>query len=472
MRGALGFVAVHFVLAAPGTALLFAVGVVKRPRQILTALGPAYLCGIATVMPILILVLVAGAPVRLPHFVLTSAVAAIALAAVGVWRRRRAPRTEAPRGDGWRTSAGDAWVWRAAAAAAGLYFAVGATAFAKLATANDDMAIWSFKALAFFQYDGALEPRVIVSPGPAHLDYPVLQPLLESLFFRAMGNPELQEWHIALWILFGCFVWTVGFLMRSAGAAPVLLAVPVGVLALAPGGAFWVATGYADITVACFVAAAALAFGLWLNGRPDGYAVLAGAFLAAGANVKNEGVAFGACLLVACAVVVAATRSGRWRGWVAAAVVAAAGALPWIAWRASRGLSSQDVGSASDSVDPGLLGGRLDRLWTAAGEVLEQLGDQGRWSWIVPCFLAVAVASLWTGEGRRLAAFYLGSASLMTAALLWVYWTGSLPVANWLAFSANRVVASVVFVSAAGLTHLVALALREPGRAGPSADPR
>jgi hypothetical protein len=471
MRSVLGFVAVHAVLASAGMALLFAAGLVTRVRQLPWALGPAYLCGLAVVMPVLVLILVLGGGVRLPQFVVTAALATIGLAAVGVRRARRADTPADGAGPAAPADGAAPWIGRAAAAVFGLYFALGATAFAKLGTANDDMAIWSYKALGFFYYDGTLEPHVINPHGPVHLDYPVLQPLLESIFFRAMGDTYLQEWHIALWVLFGCFAWSVAFLMRSAGAPALSLLAPVAVLALLPEIVNHLGTGYADVTVACFVALAALALGLWLEAGRGGYAVLAGLLLAAAANTKNEGIAFAGALLLAAAVVAAVTRAGRRRTWAAAAGIAIAGALPWIQWRSGRHLADGDVTPVREALDPGFLADRFDRVQPAASEVLERFAAQGAWTWVVPCFLALALVAIWTGEGRRLAAFYLGAGALMTAALLWVYWTGNIPIERWLAFSASRTVTSVILVAAMGLVHLSARMLGPLLRADPATEP-
>jgi hypothetical protein len=464
MRPALGFAGTHLAFAVAGMALLFALGLVRRPRQLPAALGPAYVCGLAAVMPVLILLLVIGAPVTLPTLFATVLVLTAALGAVGVRgiRRGRAPEAADPPA----ASPVELWATRVAVAAVALFAAVGSSAFAKIPTLGDDFSIWSAKAIALFSFDGRLNHDVFAGGalGPPHLDYPLFQPLLESLFYRAMDGLHLQEMHMMLWILFIAFIWTVGFLLRERGVPAILMLPPLAVLVVAPGSARFVATGYADVPVGCFVALGALCVGLWLDDGPREYALLGGVFLAAAANIKNEGLIAAVFILATALAVTAVTRSGRWRPVLTGAAIAAAGAAPWVIWRSSHGIANDDVHPLATSLDWHFLTSRLDRLSAAAGKVVLQLADQAQWSWIAPCFLALAIVCLVTGSARRQAVFYLVTATLMALGLLWVYWTGKLRIGYWLTFSANRVTIAIVFVSAVGLVHLVALLLRAPTR--------
>jgi hypothetical protein len=472
-RSALGFAGIHLLFAAAGMALLYALGFVSRLRHLLTALGPAYLAGLAGVMPVLILLMVLGVPIRAVEATVTATALTVALAATGFALSRRRP-APAPADDEPPADTAERWLARAGVAALGLYFAIGASAFAKLPAVGDDWAFWSYKGLVLYDYGGRLDQEVLTGafPGPAHLDYPMLQPLFESILFRGMGGIHLQEWHIALWILFASFVWTVGFLFRSRGVGMPVLLGPLAALGLSPLAATWVAIGYGDVSVACFAAAGVLCVGLWLDGGQARYALLGGVLLAGAANTKNEGLTAAAAVLLAAAVVLFRTRRDgagghRWRAWAAAAGIAAAGALPWILWRSSHGLRNDDVPALGNSLDVDFLTGRLDRLSQAVGKLAAQLANQGAWIWIVPCFLVVAIVCLATGSARRQAAFYLGTAVLMMLSLYWVYWTGRLEARYWLEFSGDRVVTGVVFVSAVGLIHLLALVLsRRPPDGG------
>jgi hypothetical protein len=61
------------------------------------------------------------------------------------------------------------------------------------------------------------------------------------------------------------------------------------------------------------------------------------------------------------------------------------------------------------------------------------------------------------GTRRPVAAYYLTAGLLLTAALLWVYWTSRLDIDHHLGTTAERTVTGVVFVGAVGLAHLASL---------------
>jgi hypothetical protein len=471
VRAAVGFAAIHLVFAAVGLCLLYALGLVSRRRDALAALGPAYLSGLAAVMLCLLLLLVLGVAVRLPVLGAVSAGLSVAFVCVRLVlaRRGHAPIGRPPPA----ASPLERLVTRAAILALGLYFALGTSAFAKVPTeGNDDWAFWSFKALGLYQVDGAVRNGLFLNGAlhPAHLDYPLLQPLLEALTFRAMGGIHLQEWHMSLWIVFAAFVWTGGYLLRTRGISMLVVLAPLGAIALSPYAAYLTTTGYADVTLACFVAAGALAIGLWLDGGRVEYALLGAVLLAAAANVKNEGQTAAAAILVAALVMLRIGRERRWRQWLVTAAIVVGGALPWIVWRSSEHLANNDVPPLGDSLDVGFLTGRLDRLGSAIAELFQQVAFQDRWLWVVPSFLALAVVAIATAAARRQAAFYLTAGLLMTLPVLWAYWTGKISIDSWLLHSANRVVVPLVFVSGVGAIHLLA-PLLGPGALRPARPP-
>jgi hypothetical protein len=349
-------------------------------------------------------------------------------------------------------------VTRAAVVALGLYFAVGATAFVKLpAAGNDDWAFWSYKALGLYQFDGTVENGLFLNGSlhPPHLDYPMLQPLLEALTFRAMGGVHLQEWHMSLWILFAAFVWTAAFLVRSRGHSMLLVLGPLGALALSPYAAYITSTGYADVAVACFVAAGALAIGLWVDGGRMEYALLGALLLAGGANTKNEGQTAALAILLAALVLLRVGRDPRFGRWLVAAGVVVAGAAPWVAYRSAKGFGSDDILPLHRSLDAGFLTGRLDRLGSATTELFQQVAYQDRWLWVVPSFLGLAIVCVATRAARRQAAFYAIAGFLMMLPVLWAYWTGKPAIDSWLLHSANRVVIPLVFTCGVGTLHLL-----------------
>jgi hypothetical protein len=463
MRAVLGFTGVHVVLAAVGGALMYALGLVdRRPgRAWLLAIGPAYFCGVALVLPALIALLVVGVALNLVSFLIVSLVAAAALVAAGL--RRRAGGSIAPVPAPSR-SPFELWAMRAAVALLAIWFLVACFAFPGLPTYGDDLRIWSFRAAGLFFF-GHLQQGVLVGDPTQlpHPDYPLLQPALESVTYRAMGKLALQAIHLELWILYGAFVWTVAYLLapgrRALAWLPVLLA-----LAVAPGGYTWPLIGYADTTVSCFVGAGVLCLGLWLETRRAAYAVLAGVMLMAAANTKNEGLVDAVIVLAAAALAsLAGARRRELRWLLLGAAIALIGALPWHLWVSANLHNASDFYPLHDALNWHFLTSRLHRVSEAFKAIADRFQNQAQWVWLAPAFLAICAVALITGTARRLALFYLGATVAITAALVWAYWTSKLPIGFHLATSVDRTVGAVLFVCAVGLAHLgSSLALRSP----------
>jgi hypothetical protein len=460
-RETAGTIAFHVAFAVPGMALLYALGFVRRLREIPAAIGPAYLAGIPTVMSILLFLLVLGVGIRLPQLAVVAAATTVVLGAVGLALRRRhlADQREEPEPP---ASAIERWLPRVGIAALAAFFVIGISAFAEAPTVGDDWTIWSFKGVAFFHFGGELVPEVFASQGDrigaAHQYYPVLQPLFESLYFRAGGTVLLQEWHSIHWILFGSFIWTIAWLARSRGFSPFLLLIPVTIVALTPKAHRMMETGYADITVACFVGAGALAVGLWISKGGARYAILGALFLAGAANTKNEGLMAAFAVGVVALVMLAVTRRPSWRAWLASVALFGAAVAPWLQWRSSQEkIYSQDFPGVGNVLKWDYLTDRFDRVGQSFSAVFDHLADPGHWTWIVPCLLVLAIACLITGTARREAAFYLGVATLMVFGLVFVYWTGYLDIEYWLENSSDRTAASIAYVCGAGLVHLLAI---------------
>jgi hypothetical protein len=202
-----------------------------------------------------------------------------------------------------------------------------------------------------------------------------------------------------------------------------------------------------------------------------GYAILGGTLLAAGANTKNEGVVAAAAVLVAAGGAVVFGDRGRWRPWLAAAVLAAAGTAPTFLWRSSQHLRGSDVAPLGDVLHWNYLVDRLDRVPKSFSALFDQMADPGRWIYIVPCLLALVIVCLIRGVARREAAFYLAVPTLMVLGLVFVYWTGNPEIGYWLTYSADRTITGVVFVCGVGLVHLSALVLGEVSRRPDGAAP-
>ena len=88
-------------------------------------------------------------------------------------------------------------------------------------------------------------------------------------------------------------------------------------------------------------------------------------------------------------------------------------ALPWRIWLAIQSPpQNQPAPPISDAIRPGFLIDRLGKLDNGLQALLRQAIEQGRYSWVIPAFLVVAVASLWDPARRRVAAFYLRAVGL------------------------------------------------------------
>jgi hypothetical protein len=463
MRELAGTVGFHLVFVVAGLALLYALGFVRRLRDVPAAIGPAYLAGVAGVMTLLLAGLSAGATVRLPALVVVAAIATVVLGALGFRAARRA-RAASPDEVPARATRLEAWVARAVIAVLAAFFVIGASAFANAPTVGDDWTIWSYKGLALFHFGSVDDVLWTASDlGPAHPYYPPLQPLFQSLFFRSVGDIQFQEFHTVLWFLFGSFIWTVVWLARSRGLPLLIALVPAAALAFTSKSHEIVEIGYVDMTVSAFAAAGALCVGLWLHSGAGRYAILGAVFMTGAANSKNEGVAAVAAILVASGAVMWFQRRDAWRQWAVMAAIAVAGALPWMLWRSSKGIEDANRADADRVLDT--LGPEIDRVPKSFTAIFDQIADGGRWAYLVPCLLVLAVVCLVRGTARREAAFYLAVPVLMTFTLVFVYWTGTLEIDYWLGSSADRTVAGIAYVSGVGLVHLTALLLSGAGAA-------
>ena len=99
-----------------------------------------------------------------------------------------------------------------------VYFALGALAFTDLPTLWDNANIWSLKALDLYYHDGLVDGLARNAQLTyAHIDYPILLPLLEAGYFRAIGEVDLRLWHVELWALFAAALWTLAWLLAQLG---------------------------------------------------------------------------------------------------------------------------------------------------------------------------------------------------------------------------------------------------------------
>jgi hypothetical protein len=454
-----GFVLFHVLAAAPGVALLYALGLVRpRPLALAAAAGPAVLLGLVLVGVPLVVMVAVGVPVN--PLTSLAALAAACLAAVGaaLWARRRREPEEPVRGAPTRI---EVIVERVVLAGTALYLLLGARAFTNLPTLWDDANIWSLKGLALFHHEGLVDgigrnPQL----SAVHLDYPILQPLAEATFFRAIGGVDLRFWHFELWLLFAIVLWTLAWLLRPLGRSSPWTVV-VATLALSGVVVANVELGDADTLMAGLVGCAAASCGIWLERGRSAYAVLGALFLAGAANVKNEGLAFTFAIAVALALAaVLGRRPGRWRDLVVGGAIVFAAVLPWQLWVLGNEAAQRQTPSPWQVADdPGFLSDRSQYLWRGIGQVVEQLMNTAEWSLLAPAFLVTAIVLWVVGRWRTVAGFYLTAALLGFAGLAYVYWVTPQPnLGVFEAESGPRIVLGLVFIAGAGLAHLLQLA--------------
>ena len=481
MRADLAPIVLAALFGFAGLGVLAALDFVKLSLGgILAALGLAYLVGVAAVLLPAIALVTLGVAVRLPAVVGLCALIGLAGMAVAVSRRgglRITIRRSSRPGKGLEL---DVLVAAVFLVAFGLYALLGFRHASVLPLDTwDAWSIWTRKALALTQWDG-LRPEFFASPayGFVHLDYPILMPLYEAVYFRAAGTVDTQAVHVHFWTLLVAFVWAAGFVAsrvaRAALWAPILVA-----FALAPGVSGQLLTLYADVPVAIFLCLGCLFLGLWVGDCRPADLMLATLLLGAAANIKNEGLVAGFAAIVVLVVVVAVSpppQLTRLRA-VGPALLAMAGfivaILPWRIWTASHDISG-DL-PVRDAVNPSFLVDRADRGWPAVKALVGQLVLQDRWFYVVPLALTVAAICLAVGVLRRAAAFYLATGMMVFTGLAWAYWISPNDLGWHLATSVDRVVSSVVFVGVAALLHLsgglerLAAARRRADVSGPSA---
>ena len=313
----------------------------------------------------------------------------------------------------------------------------------------DGWAMWAMKGRALADL-GWADPVVFsdaLFDGP-HLEYPLVVPVLHAVGIRSAGTFEgrlvvLQCLLIGiagLLALFGIFRDRV----RPAILLPLIVAV-----AAAPVFLVQLATAYADVPVALFVAAGVAASTRWLVDHSDPWLALAVLFFATGALTKNEGLLF-TCAALAGLLLVA--RGRRLQVVLAGALVGLA-VLPWrLRVRAdSAGGGDYDIGKPLGSGGPDE---RISRAVDALGSLVGYVTDTRRVGLLVPLAVALAIAALVAGR-RELGGFALVYLGISLAGLTWIYAISPLELDVYLRLSADRVTTAIVFGAAATVPLLL-----------------
>jgi hypothetical protein len=440
-----GLLGANALMLAVGIGALPLLGAARSWRELASRSGLAYLCGLAAVGVLSAHLAVIGVT---SGWIALGVMAALLLSA-GAWRLRG---TEMPR---WRRPG---WIPVAGSVAVAGVLAEYARAFVVAPLDRyDAWAIWALKGHALYSF-GWADPVVFASDSYrfAHLEYPLLLPSLEAIDFRAMGGFDTRLLHLQFLLLLVAALGALATMLRDRVPAillwPSLLAV-----VLAPSVFDQLLSAYADLPLALFFAAGAVAAARWLVTNERWALAIAALFFAAAVLTKNEGTLFVLAALLGLALAAA----GRWRAVVVAAAVPVVALVPWHIYTAVYGLKGSDF-KLTDSFDVGYVASRLYIGAIAFGTLGGQMLDPRQWGLLLILFAVVVVASFSVGL-RALPLFSAALAALSWLGLSWIYVISHLSYSHYLDITRQRVISSIVLAGAA-LTPLLAAETWRIGR--------
>lgn len=313
----------------------------------------------------------------------------------------------------------------------------------------DGWVIWATRARALYEFSGPAAP-VFTDPTYPALQHPLLLPALEATDAHFMGAWDGTVMHLQLLGFAIAFVGGTWALLRPYVWQPLLAGVLAAVVA-APAVLDQLATNYADVPLALFVALGVAPIALWMTYGERELLVASTLFLGAAALTKNEGELFAVCALAA-----AAATGGRRRLRPIAITAAAVAAIdaPWRIWIATHHVKISEY-SISDAFDPGFLRARWSRVGPSAHELLTQIVRVQAWGYLVALAL-LGVAGAFVVRAPRRGAFVSLWLLLSFAGMVVIYWISTNPVTNNLYNSSNRTVDAIVVGAAAAVPALLA----------------
>lgn len=426
------------LLLVLGAGLLLLTGVWSQCRGVLRLVLSVFVgaAAVAVVLPWFVYLRVA------PAVPLVAALAAVALAAGLAVNRRRpaAPSTLRPPRLG-----PIELVWLLAP------FAVLAIrAIVTIRGGYDAFSNWVLKAkLLYFAGNGIIDERIFEltfatngSP-PVERVYPIGLPSLDAYVMHAMGNPSLRLLHL-LFVVLLAGVAAVVMLVLRPHVAPWLLVVGVSFFVWMPAIRDQALSANADVPLACFWVASALALAGYLTMRNPGLLLLATLFGAAAVAIKREGAIFTAVLWVLALIATSPRRPLILRGAVIAAT-----AIPWRVFVAVNDLTGHDIGPSAGRIIE-----HLDELPLITREIGSLLVDPA-FLGVVPLAVVAAILLTYRSATRRLAAAYLAVTAALLLTLLLVYLNSRPDTTYLLRTSAHRALATPSLLAAAVLPLLL-----------------
>ena len=452
MSNSAAVISVVLMQTLAGLGVLAAIGLVRTVRDLARNLALAPLSGMAWTGVVAATLATFGS--RLSALGLVALTLATCAAGAVAMRRRSSASDDLE-----RTNAAPSWFERAVVVGALLALAAVVVAAAALFRVKalaeyDGWAMWGMKSRAIAAL-GAADPDVFASAAYSrlHLEYPLLLPSLHALPL------QLQDGFSSNTVVLSCLaIGLAGLaamwgLLRDRVRASLLVPF-VAALATAPAFFGQLATGYADVPVATFVAAGVVASGRWLLDDERAWLALMTLFVAAATLTKNEGLLFGVATYAALLLVAA----GRRRAVGLSALLVALVYAPWRAYVAIHDLGAPDYDLTSSFNLP-WIAGRLDRIPAAAVGLLSRALDTQQFTLILLLGVAAIVAVL-VGGPRRLGVLAGGFSAFSFAGLTWIYVLTPNEVESFLSTNGDRVIVSLVV----GLVALAPLLFEEAAR--------
>jgi hypothetical protein len=448
----LGLAAYDLMATAVGYALLFALGLARRPGSALRQLGLAFIAGWATVGAMIAIGVSLGVD-PIARNVLLLAGGALVVCALASFVFPRVERAARPPNR-------EPLLRLAAAIGAGLLAIglVGSVLVASRAGADYYWDIWAFwipKAKAIYYFHG-LDTGLGGFLTYANPEYPPLVPASTAAVFHFMSGVHPALLPLQQSLLSVAFIASV--LVLLAPRVPRWILFPtLAMLVLAPE--FWgrMTSVVPDQETAYLLALAVLAGLLWLDDGRIAWLPLATIFLAAATLTKEEGFVLSVVLVVI--VVAAGIAVHRWRAYPALLLALGPAAIkPWHNWLTAHG---QRVAPPEydwhDLEKPHFLSGRIGRFGFATHKMIDFIAGGGQWSLVLPLTVVVVVLAFVAHAGRIPAAgvtIWLVAGFFGLAA---VYWIGAPEVHWYVDTSAQRVVDTIPLVAGTALPLLLAL---------------